>query len=244
MAKDVVSIFNLALSIVGTKAKVSVTTEDSREAETCQLWYEISRDVVLRAAFWPSTVAHQRLAVLKERDNLTDDWTRDDPAPDWVFAYGVPADMIAPRHLTTFSRFTLEWWTPATQASIQAIMSNQEEAILQYSALQADPQQWDDSLYMAVVYALGMNIAMPITGKLSRQKAAREAGDLIISDARAAVANAEENQLDVVPDWIAARGYNEQAPRTKFYWPYGPALATSTQNVTSSSIAAVADAIN
>ena len=90
MTKDVVSIFNLALSVVGTRAKVSVTTENSREAETCRLWYDISRDIVLRAAFWPSTVAHSRLAVLKERANLTDDWTADDPAPDWLFAYGFP----------------------------------------------------------------------------------------------------------------------------------------------------------
>lgn len=244
MAKDLVNIYNLALSIVGTKAKVSSTTESSKEVETCTLWYEISRDVVFRAAYWPSTRAHQRLAVLKERTNLSEDWTVDDPSPDWAFAYAVPSDMIAPRHLTNFGRFVLEWWRPTTQSAVKAIMTNQQEAILQYSFRQDNVGQWDDSLYLAVAYALGMNIAMPLTGKLTRQRSARDAGNLIIGDARAAVANAEENRLDVVPDWISARGYSEQAPRIKYYWPFGPALATSTQVVSSSSISAVADAQN
>ncbi len=244
MTRDVVSIFNLALSVVGTRAKVSVTTENSREAETCRLWYEISRDVVLRAAFWPSTLAHTRLAVLKERENLSDDWTPDDPAPDWLFAYGFPSDMIAPRHLTTFGRFVLGWWTPTTQAAVKAIMANQPEAILQYSVRQEDPQQWDDGLYLAVAYALGMNIAMPLTGKLSRERRAREMGNTIIGDARATVANSEEDRLDIVPEWISARGYDEQAPLTRFYWPYGPALAASTQTITSTAVGTLSDAVN
>lgn len=244
MAKDLVNIYNLALSIVGTRAKVSSPTESSKEVETCTLWYEISRDVVFRAAFWPSTRAHQRLGLLKERTNLSDDWTVDDPSPDWTFAYAVPSDMIAPRHLTNFGRFVLEWWKPTTQPAARAIMTDQEDAILQYSFRQENMGQWDDSLYLAVAYALGMNIAMPLTGKLSREKRAREAGNLIIGDARAAVANSEENRLDVVPDWIAARGYGEQAPLTKYYWPFGPALSTSTQVPSISSVSSVADAQN
>ena len=244
MAKDLVNIFNLALSIIGTRAKVSSPTESSKEAETCTLWYEISRDVVFRAAYWPSTRIHQRLALLKERTNLSEDWTVDDPSPDWTFAYSVPSDMIAPRFLTNFGRFVLEWWRPTTQPAIKAIMTDQKDAILQYSFRQDNMGQWDDSLYLAVAYALAMHIAMPLTGKLSREKRAREAGNLIIGDARADVANAEENRLDVVPDWIAARGYGEQAPRTKFYWPFGPALATSTQTPSISSVSSVADAQN
>ena len=244
MAKDLVNIYNLALSTVGTRAKISSPTESSKEVETCELWYEISRDVVFRAAYWPSTRAHQRLAVLKERTNLSDDWTVDDPSPDWTFAYSVPSDMIAPRHLANFGRFVMEWWRPTTQAAVKAIMTDQEDAILQYSFRQDNMGQWDDSLYLAVSYALAMNIAMPLTGKLSRAKAAREAGNVLIEEARANVANAEENRLDTVPDWISARGYGEQAPRTKYYWPFGPALSTSTQVVRASSIASVADAQN
>ncbi len=244
MTKDVVSVYNLALSIVGTRARISVITENSREAEVCNLWYEISRDIVLRAAYWPSTVAHQRLGVLKERANLTDDWTVDDPAPDWLFAYGLPSDMIAPRYLTTFGRFSIEWWTPNTQAHTKALMANQPEAILQYSFLQAAPQQWDDGLYLAVAYALAMNIAMPLTGKLTRQRQAQDAGNRIIAQARANVANASEDVLDVVPEWISARGYDGQAPLTKFYWPFGSALAASTQTITSTAVGTLSDAVN
>lgn len=244
MAKDVVGLFNMALSIVGTKSSVSSTTENSREAEVCTIWYETTRNAVFRAAYWPSTRAYTRLALLKERTNLSADWTVDDPSPDWSFAYGIPADLIAPRHLTTFGRFTMEWWRPDSQSHKKAIMTDQEEAILLYSFLQDDPAQWDDGLYMAIAYALAMNIAMPLTGKISRAERAERMGNAIIGNARADMANAEENLLDVVPDWIAARGYGEQAPLVKYYWPFGPALATSTQNVSTSSIASVADAVN
>ena len=125
-----------------------------------------------------------------------------------------------------------------------AIMANQPEAILQYSVRQDDPQQWDDGLYMAVAYALAMNIAMPLTAKITRLQAAQASGNQIIADARAAVANAEEDKLDVVPEWISARGYDEQAPLMKFYWPYGPALAASTQTITSTAVGTLADAVN
>ncbi len=233
MAKNVVSLFNLALSTIGTRSSVSATTEASREAEVCNIWYEISRDVVLRAAFWPSTLAHKRLAVLKERTNLSADWTADDPAPDWVFAYGEPSDMIAPRFLTTFSRFTVDWWKPTTEAHKKAIMTNQPEAILQYSFRQDNPGEWDDSLYLAVAYALAMNIAMPLHSKLKVMQATREAANALIISARVNVANAEENLLDTIPEWISARGYGNAAPQGKFFWPYGPILASSTQTVTS-----------
>lgn len=238
MTKDVTNIYNLALSLCQHKARVSSPTESSREADVCSLWYSITRDTVLRAAYWPSTGVYRRLSLLATWDGTTD-WDQDDPSPDWTYAYSVPSDMIRPRHLTTYGRFKIDWYRPTGSDPVRAIMTDLEDAVLHYTFRQTTPAEWDDALYMAVVYGLAGHIAMPLTGKTTLANRNFELANVNIREAQAAVANSEEVQVDTTPEWIQARGYGDNGMLTRYYYPFGPAFSGSAQVATVSAVSGV-----
>lgn len=216
MATDVTGMYNLALSAAGTEASVSAPTEQSREAEVCTFWYEIARDQILRAAHWPSAKGFAILPVLKERDTALD-WTIDDPEPGYAFAYGVPDDMLFPRYLTTFTRFSMGLY----QNTTQAIMTNLEQAILVYTLRQTQVQAWDPQLQLAIAFALAAYITMPLLGKIKRAELMQKTANGLINEARAAMLNSTDDEYQSVPEWITARGYSGAAPATRFIYPFG-----------------------
>lgn len=238
MTKDVTNIYNLALSLCQHKSRVSAPTEASREAEICTLWYSITRDVVLRAAYWPSTGVYRRLALLAEWDGTTD-WDQDDPSPDWTFAYSIPSDMLRPRYLTTYNRFRMDFYRPTSGSPVRAIMTDLEDAILHYTFKQTTPAEWDDTLYMTVAYGLAGNIALPLTGKTTLADRNFQLANNNIRDAQAAVANSEEVQVDTMPEWIQARGYGDSGNLIRYYYPFGPAFSGSAQVATVSAVKGV-----
>lgn len=218
MAADEVSIFNMALNAIGTRDDVAATNEVSREAEVCRLWFEPTRDQVLRAAPWPSAKAHSRLAVLATRDD-TLAWTATDPDPGFKYAYAVPTDLLAPRFSTSYSRFA--YGVYGTQ---NAIMSNEEAMILCYTKRQTLVPLWDIALRMAISYALAAYICVPLIGKANRAKLAQDMANNLIFQAREQSANDDNDFLDTVPEWFTARGYAGNAPAARFFWPEGPMI--------------------
>lgn len=213
---DEVSIYNLALDAVGTRARVALPTERSREAEVCRLWFGPVRDRILRAARWPSAKAWGRLALYKERD-FDEAWVSTDPDPEFQFAYAPPSDMIAPRNLAGFQRFSLSSY-PGNKL---AIMTNQEDALLSYTKRQEVISLWDPGFQMAVVWGLAAYISMPLHGKASRTRnAIQEANNLILT-AREDAANTDMDTIQSIPSWIAARGYGFTTSDTRFFYPLG-----------------------
>lgn len=217
---DTTKIFNLALSACGTRAAVSSPDENSREAEICRTWYEIVRDHILRAAPWPSTKGHRRLAVLAERD-WTLPWETLDPDPTFTYAYGVPADMLAPRYITDYSRFNLSLYSNTTPA----LMCNSEDAILVYTLRQEDPNKWDSQLQMAIAFGLGSYICQPLNGKNSRAAQMQKEADSLIMGARVAAANTDAMDQDSIPTWLSSRGTALAAPSTRYIYPYANLLS-------------------
>lgn len=219
MAKSETEIYNLALDAVGTRSKVSLPTEDSREAQTCNRWFDRVRDQVLRAAHWPTAKAYQRLALVVERDD-TVDWVNTDPEPGYRFAYGYPVDMLAPRYFSTFEPFEVG----VSTINKRLIMANAETPVLIYTKRQVNIDVWDEGLYWAIVHALAAHIALPLHGKTVRARKAQEDANAIIMQARENSSNVGERMLESVPDWISARGYAEPQQRQRFLHPFGPLI--------------------
>lgn len=219
MANTKLDVFNMAMYHCGTREDIADVNEKSREAEVCRLLYDRVRDQVLRSAYWSSAKAYARLAVLAERDD-TVAWTSADPEPGFRFAYAAPADFLYPRFLTTYERFTF-----GIHGTSQAIFANTEQAILQYTKSQDNVALWDPNLFMAMTYALAAHACMPLNGKPSRARNAAEQANALIIEARVINANSEDNQIDTVPSWIAARGYAGSIPDTRYFYPYGPTIS-------------------
>jgi hypothetical protein len=76
---------------------------------------------------------------------------------------------------------------------------------------------------MALIYGLAAHICMPLSGKPSRaQKLLTMANEYAIN-ARTEAANISNEVNEVVPDWIAARGYGFTTSQ-QFFYPYGSLL--------------------
>lgn len=222
MAKNKVGIFNLALSAVGTRAKVSIDTENSREAEICNLWYEVVRDQVLRAADWSSARKTAVLALEAQRD-FSLDWADGDPEPNWAYRYALPTDYLYPRYLESFSPFMI-----ADQNSHPVLLTNEPNAVFVYTKAQDVPPAWDASLYMAIANALGAHIAMPLHGKAQRASLALQQANEAIVNARVSAANEKQVGYESIPDWLLARGATVGTLPSAFIYQNGPLLSMNT----------------
>lgn len=217
MANTKLDVFNMAMFHVGARSDIADINEKSRPAEVCRLLYDRVRDQVLRAAYWASAKGYSRLAVAAEATDVA--WVPGDPEPGFRFAYHVPNDFLYPRYLNTFGRFSL-----GTRNAETAIYANDEAALLFYTRREENVALWDANLFMAISFALAAYATMPLSGKPQRAANASQQANTLILEARQANANAEDVQLDTIPDWIAARGYRGSVPDTRYFFPYGPML--------------------
>lgn len=107
MAISEVSICNMALQSIGTRSTISSLTEQSNEAENCNLLYELTRDEVLGMAFWNFARKMATLSLIKSAPGTPTNptsgtqsaWSADWPAPPWLFEYAYPANCIQVRYL-------------------------------------------------------------------------------------------------------------------------------------------------
>ena len=214
-----VQLYNLALSAAGARASVASISETSREAQLCALWYSEVRDLVLRAAPWPSTRAASRLNLIAERD-LDEDWEDYDPPEGMVYGYDLPSTLLRPRYLQTYERFVLG----QDQQNTKRLFTNAETAILVYTRTQTDITKWEHPLKLAIVDALAAYICRPLTGKADFAQSLVERANFIILQAQTEAANQDESRLESTPSWIAARGYSGDTNDTRYVYPSGPLL--------------------
>lgn len=216
MISDEVTIYNLALNAVGDRNNIEATTEVSRQAEVCRLWYAAVRDQILAAARWPSARKFMRLAA---NSTAQDVWAEGDPEPGFTNSFEAPSDMLRPQHLSSYGRFTL------TASGSRLIISCSEEApILAYTFRQTTVGLWDSEMQMAMVYGLAAHICLPLNGKLARARAVLEQANSIILSARVGAANTDDNPAQSLPDWMTARGVNLTAFAPYIYFN-GPLLS-------------------
>lgn len=218
-----VQVFNLALNAVGARDNISSPSEASREAEVCNLWYSPVRDQVLASAAWPEATVFAYLQELAQADEDDDGvWAVGDPAPGYTYVYGVPNDLLRPIYQTDFAPFRIANYSN----NQRALHSNTAQAILAYTTRLETIALWGPELQMAIVMGLAAYICMPLTGKPSRARSLEAKANQTILAARETAANASNETFDWVPDWIAARGYNNPSSN-RYYHPYGALLSVS-----------------
>lgn len=211
-----VEIFNLALSAIGTRSRVSSPTEASTEARECALWYDVVRRQVLCAAPFQEATGTMRLALQAERADGSD-WTSHDPDPGWRFSYSTPSDMLRPRHTSQYEPFVLS----SSADNEGRIETNVEDVILVYTFDQTNIDRWSPALVSAISYGLGAAVCMKLTGKRDRYADAVGQANSLIAQARVYEGNIDDYQLESLPPWLSARGV-ASSPSIRYIYPYGP----------------------
>ncbi len=105
MSTSDTAICNRALASIGTRSSIASLTEQSNEAEQCNLIYTATRDEVLQMAFWNFAAKTDYLALLKSAPGTPSNptgsiaWSTAFPSPPWLYEYGYPSDCIQVRFL-------------------------------------------------------------------------------------------------------------------------------------------------
>jgi hypothetical protein len=208
-----VLIWNLALSAMGSRALIASPNEKGREADLCRLHYPIVRDLIVKAASWPCAKAWTNLALIKERD-FSLPWQENDPPPPWRFTYAAPNDMLAPRHLVSYRRFTVGQNEAST-----AIYCDEEAPILHYTKRVTNPEFFDRALHNAVVAALAARLCVPLSAKDNRAERLREQAVEAVLLARTEFANESYEEMNALPSWIQVRGSSILPQNNPYFWP-------------------------
>ena len=214
MAADKITLWNLALSAVGSSATVSSPDERSREANLCRLWYDLVRDNILKAAPWPSALTVDTLALTS---TLGSAWDNTGPSTGYRYAYALPSDILAPRHLSTWAPFTLSW---SAGQKIKFLSTNQEHAILHYTFVQDEVGEWDSGLQNAVVHGLAAALVLPLSGKQTLYDRLYAKAQDIITLTRAEVGNASDQLYERVPESVVARGFAAPISQNRYHYPF------------------------
>ncbi|AXF52803.1 MAG: hypothetical protein [Podoviridae sp. ctdb7] len=160
---SVVDICNMALSRIGNSQRINDLSEASIQAEQCSLFYEPSRDFVLRDFSWGFATAYAQLAEVATN-----------PSPMFPYAYAMPTDCLKARQIVN-AVFPDGYWPfpqcierPIIQpipfkvingVSGKLLATQVSPATLEYTLKVESPEMFDPIFISALAWKLASNIA-------------------------------------------------------------------------------------
>lgn len=207
-----VTIANLALSQLGTRSSIESLTENSREAQSADLWYEITRRILLERHDWGFARTRKALAVDDEAA----------PSGVWGYRYIYPADCLKARHLEhpryrtsrgypyiTTERITTDQIPFQIEESPDGVhrtlLTDLDDATLIYTRDLDDPTRYPQSFVMLLAVSLAANMAYDITNKTQVAELFGARAERLFQQVAAHDANEEDPDVDPDADWIKGR---------------------------------------
>jgi len=196
MAASNVQIANIALSHIGSEARIASLTEDSEEARHANLLFAPVRDQVLRGHAWRFATKYVTLADLGS------------PPSHWSYRYAYPSDCMVALNIVTASEDDdpIEFEIAANDnLDGKVVLTDTETAELKYIAKVTNPTVFDPLFSSALAWLLASQIAAPLTGDQKKQQSAFETYQRVMSAAMASDANEGHKDYYRDADWIQAR---------------------------------------
>ena len=235
---DQTTIYNLALSAIGTRSTVASPTENSAESNALNLHYAPAIESILQAARWNFARRQALLTVLN-------DATQSQPVPTpWLYEYALPSDCVqaryvmptimlnsasstvgtpsAPTALGPPVKFLMSTDLDTNGNQIMVLLTNQIQATLVYTSRITNPNLFDGSFIEALSVYLGARVCMALTGDKALTKGTYEHAASLCKTAQASNGNEGLTVIDNVPDWMKVRGYASDWGQTDGSFSYGP----------------------
>lgn len=207
---SVVQICNMALSHIGSDARVSAISppDGSVEAGHCATFYDLVRTEMLEPANWRFAIKRAALAEVTNTSTA------------WAYAYARPSDCLNPKRvlrvgtvLTVFTQDDVQL-SPNDDDSAEfsvegdTLFSNEPDAVLLYTYDVTDTTKFTPGFTSALSYLLASYLAGPIIkgnegvkiGDAMRQRAMSLADTALTSSA-----NASSGTHEFVASQLAAR---------------------------------------
>lgn len=206
---SVVDISNMALSRLGNSQRINALDEASIEAEQCSLFYEPSRDFVLRDYPWGFATAFVSLAQVATN-----------PDPEYAYAYSMPSDCLKARKIVN-SVFPEGGWPfpgcierpniPATAfrvingSSGRLISTAVSPATLEYTLQVTSPELFDPMFVSALAWKLAAQVAPALAKDASVATTCEQMYRAEMTQAAAAMLNEGSNSYVRESSFISVR---------------------------------------
>ena len=156
MASDV-QIVNLALAHLGVgKAIANLETEQSQEARSARVFFEIARDEVLRDFHWPFATKFEALELVEA-----------EPIDEWAFSYRYPTDCLKIRKVIssfkTDTQDTLISYRVGSDDAGLLVYCDLENAEIEYTKRADNPTFYPSDFSIAFSYKLASFMAPSVT---------------------------------------------------------------------------------
>lgn len=150
-------IANLALSHLGVGKEISnLDTDSSSEGSVCRRFYDTCLEATLRDFPWPFATKIAALGLVEE-----------DPNDEWGYSYRYPSDCLKLRRilsgLRTDTNDTRSPYKVSRDSAGLLIFSDQEDAELEYTLLNLDPEQYPADFVLALSFRMAHYIAPTVT---------------------------------------------------------------------------------
>lgn len=149
MASDVTKICNLALGKLGSE-RIQSLTDEKQAARFCNLFYEQTRDEVLRSHQWNFATARATLSELA-----------DAPAFGWENQFALPSDCLRVLQLNGYEQNEQR---DLYEIEGRNLMTDEDAAEVKYTARVTDANQFDPLFIAALATLLAAKLCVPLTG--------------------------------------------------------------------------------
>lgn len=194
---DKTGICNMALSHLAVSKEVAdVETERSAEAAACRRFYQPALDEALRDFPNPSLIVQSALALVTDNS--------DDDDAEWAYSYRYPQDCSkAIRILSGIRNDDRESKVPyriIKDDQGKLILTDKEDAILEYSQTSDDPGQWFPDFVMSFSLLLAFYVAPRVTAGDPFKLGERAYRAYSVSRVKANANAVGEEQQDLPPE--------------------------------------------
>lgn len=195
-----IDIYNMALGHLAVTTTVASLTESTKERKTMDRFYETALDAVLRDRNWPFATKFKNPALVEE-----------EPTDEWAFSYRYPTDCLYLRRLVLAARASRVRvpFRIVSDDNGRLIYTDQEDALIEYTARITDPVRFPPDLVLALSFRLAAYAAPGLT-RGDKDGLGDRALKLYIAELSLAGANAlneeqaDQNQPD--SEFISERG--------------------------------------
>ncbi|CQR71379.1 hypothetical protein SOV_17380 [Sporomusa ovata DSM 2662] len=187
---SVIQICNIALSHFGG-GEINSLDEASEAARSCNLFYENSRDEVLRDFPWPFARRIQVLALTGES------------VPGWDYCYQLPAKCLRARRVFA-SNDMLEYSNPFDIYE-DKLLCNVASAYLEYTVQVVDPVLFDAKFSQALSFKLASELVIKLLGNATRKQEFYTQYQQTLGEAKTAAMRERYQERQYKSSWVDGR---------------------------------------
>jgi hypothetical protein len=199
MADSKTAIINMALRHLGQSEEITSPDEDSNAARSASRFWDMALRIALRGYDWPFAMKAEPLRLVTA-----------DPTPEWAWGYEYPLNCLKARRIlsglrTDNAQSVVPYKVQAGTRGLM-ILTDQENAWLEFSFLQLDPSIYPAEFTMGLSYLLAFYMASAMGASLDLGKMSYDLAQM--NFAAAAERCLGERVADPAPDAEHIRARN------------------------------------